>query len=493
MGHQTKGIIYCSLSSALCLGLFACLIASSARGDFTGATRIFSGKCGTAGNLNVGIHLGITVVALLVALSTDFFARLVIAPQPDEIRAAHHEAEWLDIGVNSFRNLRLIQPWRRFTWVLAILSSIPLQLFFHASIISTATSTDYNQLLVGKGFLEGGGFEFPGVAALTLGNYWRRDESSLSSTFQAYQINASSYYWTRLDSLECRRMYLASPYGLRSYRSLLIVIEAGPDLNASGWTADEVWSGTIPPYYNRTSESDYSPNAINTLWSYQTGCFVGNNLGRTWNLCSVGFGYNPLAIDRRTWTFVDPWTFQWIQSQYQLPPDQIFPNFNQAYNNITALFCLAEPYDSPCKVLVLNWLLFAVCMCVLAKCVCSIVILCRLWNKTPVRCLGDAIQIFLREDDASTTGLCTYGQSEFWLLNRQKNADIFTRMRFRWTDRAQSREWTVSVKKWGAAIPVFVWGATYIPILCVLMTAIGLLAKGINSNSYAGLGPLYVV
>lgn len=151
------------MSCILFMIALAFLIASSTIGDFWSATTVYKGNCSVAGKVNSGIHIALTIYSALVALSSDFFLRLVIAPQPDDIQAAHKESQWVDVGINSLRNLRFIPMVRRALWLLCVISSVPLQLFSQASVYSTATSTDYNQLLVSKGFTKGEPFAFPAL------------------------------------------------------------------------------------------------------------------------------------------------------------------------------------------------------------------------------------------------------------------------------------------------------------------------------------------
>jgi len=111
MKWQTKGVFFLSLSSFLFLVLLGCLIASCVLGDFLGSTPIFEGDCNVAGPVNSGVHVIIVTLSILVMLSSDFFVRLAAAPQRSDIIAAHQKAKWMEVGVNSMRNLKYLPQW----------------------------------------------------------------------------------------------------------------------------------------------------------------------------------------------------------------------------------------------------------------------------------------------------------------------------------------------------------------------------------------------
>jgi hypothetical protein len=485
MKWQEKGILWCCVSSLLFSTVLGCLIASCVYGKFNGSTIIYTGNCEFSVQINAGIHVVISVVTLLVTISSDFFLRLISAPQHQDIKAAHHEAQWMDIGINSLRNLISMSLGRKCLWMLLILSSIPVQLFSNASVFSTATSTDYTQLLVSKGFVQGEPFMYPGVALLTTSNWWRDNMVEFAPMFQAMQGNSSGFYWTRLDNIECQQIYLASQHGLQFYRNLVIVIEAGSSSNSVGWTDNEIWNGTLPAFYNNTWTDDYFPNMTNSLWSFETRCGVGNNLGTTWNVCSDAFGYDPL-LTNGNWNFSDNVQYQWIRSPGFA---KYYPNFNLTYNNITVLFCVAEPFESPCKIEVSNELVFAVCLCIFLKCGFAVATLILLWKTKPIHCLGDALQQFMeQEEDTQTIGLCTFDQSNFRRQSRKQVYKSTDDMRPRWI--GQPRAWASYKKHWGTALPQTVWYTTYLPIIIVIVIAACLLSMGIQANAWRNRGPL---
>ncbi|OIW34173.1 hypothetical protein CONLIGDRAFT_212838 [Coniochaeta ligniaria NRRL 30616] len=407
----------------------------------------------------------------------------------------------MDIGINSLRNLRFLNRWRIFLWLGFFLTSVPLHLLFSASVFATATSTEYNQIVTNQAFLNGANYTLPGVSLLAEPFQPGAAQASLQyiaklqNTVSAIQAGVSSFRWKRLESVNCRQTYLAQPNGLQHYRNLVIVIEAGPKPTVPGWTGSQVWGNTLPPYMINTTVLSYDANASSSLWSYSLGCSIQNNLGNLWNYCSDDFGYNTAESQLPSWSdFSSPWQFPWVVAADDYR--ETYGNFSAAYNNVTLLFCMAEPFESPCKVEVLNQLLLAVAILLLIKTTLAGITLWMLWSTKPILCLGDAIQMFFEQaadgaEDKTTRQLSTCGQSDF--VSRRVRSDRQrppnNDMRVRWT--AQPRRWAATTKRWFDVVPAKVWVSTYGPIAVVLVIALALLDMGIRANAYANRGPFY--
>ncbi|KAI1618779.1 hypothetical protein EDD36DRAFT_460417 [Exophiala viscosa] len=214
-------------------------------------------------------------------------------------------------------------------------------------------------------------------------------------------------------------------------------------------------------------------------------------MGEILNPCAGDLDYSEGATPGDKFSLTHPWTYQWTQAEADAANTMPIPTFNAEYNNITALYCLAEPFDSPCKVEVYNPLLLVVGICLFFKSAFAISTLALLWKSSPVQCLGDAIQLFLQqeESDLTTEGLCTYGQNEFRLLTKHNRKSVSTDMRPRWIGGA--RAWSSRRKSWGSAIPRLTWITTYLPICCVLVVVAVLFIKGLMTNdgfTEAGFG-----
>jgi len=484
MGWQKFPKIFCAYSCSFFVAVVGILIASSIREGFSGSTVFFKGNCSKAKGVNLGTHIAITVLAAGVTVSSDRFLNLVLAPQREDIHTAHGNWRWIEIGVNSWRNLRFASAWRRVCWVLLLISSVPLQLLSNAAVFRTYTNTDYQQITVSQSFLNGGPWQIPGIATLEFGDGWVSDNQSYHDVVEQFQRYSQGSNWTRLDSVQCRQTYLDPPNGLQNYRNLIIVIEAGPNPGPKGWTGADVWNNTIPMYYANLSTDTYNPDAINTLWSLDTLCETDNKGG----ICDGALGAEENYDGQPPISNLSgPWQWDYIETaNFGLPADA--GNFSQAYTNITGLFCQAEPFTTPCKVEVTNGFLLAVCICLLIKSGVSIFILYRTKDKKPILCPGDMIQYEIQqeEEDRSTIGLCTYNQDWFRKANPVQDATATDDMRPRWI--GQPRIWYSTPKRWRDAVPRSIWWVTYISIGLVLLVVLIILGIAFQSYSQAAGG-----
>ena len=74
------------------------------------------------------LHLAINVLSTILLSASNYCIQCLSSPTRQEVNKAHANAEWLDIGVPSIRDLRYI-GWRRIiTWWLLGLNSVPLHL-----------------------------------------------------------------------------------------------------------------------------------------------------------------------------------------------------------------------------------------------------------------------------------------------------------------------------------------------------------------------------
>ncbi|KAF9062623.1 hypothetical protein BDP27DRAFT_1481775 [Rhodocollybia butyracea] len=93
---------------------------------------IFQGDCNTVAHATFGIHLVINVLSTLLLSASNYVMQSLCAPTRTEVDRAHERGFWLDIGLQSMRNLKHTSSWKRFAWISLAVSSVPLHLFPHA-------------------------------------------------------------------------------------------------------------------------------------------------------------------------------------------------------------------------------------------------------------------------------------------------------------------------------------------------------------------------
>ena len=373
----------------------------------------------------------------------------------EDIRSAHNKAQWLEIGVNSWRNFKFAPPLRKALWVLLIVTSLPIQLLSNAAVILTHTSTAFQLALVSEDFLQGGQWSVPGVAA-GIGRDWYHSLDAYDNLVRTLQKDAPT--WTRVESHECRETYLNSPNGLQYSRNLVVVVESGPDPNAAGWTGANLWNDTVPSAYFNLNASSYDPNFVNSLW------FVTPT-------CSTTDGMCDFYIDSQMEPdFSAPWQWQWLANK----------NFTTSYKAMTGQYCLVEPFTAPCKVELTNGFLVAVCLCVLIKSVVATWFLRMTKNTAPIKCLGDMVQYLFEEhsDEINTAGLSAYGQDWFRSTKPTRISNDPNYRQASWI--GPPNAWSNVARRWYKAVPRVTWLSTYLFVGVILITLFILLQYSVR-------------
>ena len=93
-----------------------------------GKHTLYHGSCETTRKLNIGVHLLINVLSTILLSASNYCMQCMSAPTRQEVDRAHAEKKWLDIGVQSLRNLRKIDRKRAMLYLLLGFSSLPLHL-----------------------------------------------------------------------------------------------------------------------------------------------------------------------------------------------------------------------------------------------------------------------------------------------------------------------------------------------------------------------------
>jgi hypothetical protein len=87
-------------------------------------------SCATVKLYNRWLHFGINALLTTVLGASNNCAQLLVAPTRMEIQKAHSNRSWLDIGIQSSRNLGSTDMERRLLRILLMLSSGFLQLMY---------------------------------------------------------------------------------------------------------------------------------------------------------------------------------------------------------------------------------------------------------------------------------------------------------------------------------------------------------------------------
>jgi hypothetical protein len=116
------------VSSILTVNFSLTVFAVSQYGSQNGVGTIYEGSCDTVQKLDLWLHLLINLLGTGMLSASNYCMQLQAAPTRENVDEAHKIGKWLDIGVPSLRNLWYISNWRRFSWILLALSSVPIHL-----------------------------------------------------------------------------------------------------------------------------------------------------------------------------------------------------------------------------------------------------------------------------------------------------------------------------------------------------------------------------
>jgi hypothetical protein len=70
-------------------------------------------SCDVVRQYNRWLHFAINALSTILLGASNYCAQLLLAPMRKDIDRAHGQSKWLDIGVQSFRNLRACKPMRK--------------------------------------------------------------------------------------------------------------------------------------------------------------------------------------------------------------------------------------------------------------------------------------------------------------------------------------------------------------------------------------------
>lgn len=115
-------------SATLILNISVTAWASTMFGLKGGIGTIHVGPCAPIKHIGLWIHIAINVLSTLLLGASNYCMQCLCSPTRSEVDKAHSESTWLDIGIQSMRNLGKIKKTRAWLWILLSFSSIPLHL-----------------------------------------------------------------------------------------------------------------------------------------------------------------------------------------------------------------------------------------------------------------------------------------------------------------------------------------------------------------------------
>ncbi|KAI0116976.1 hypothetical protein F4814DRAFT_459219 [Daldinia grandis] len=487
---RRTGSVNIALALTCGISLLVCLIISLKQpgSSLNTSTIIFEGSCDDSSNINIALHLVLNLLSTGILASSNYFMQIVSAPSRNEIDKAHMFLYSLDIGIPSNKNIQFMSHFKKTCWVVLLLSSFPIHLFFNSTIFETRyEGSDWHATIATESFTRGAHYFAPG-ASLELPVPFSPEDLDGTNHSDGFElpeflqdINRAATYgggWTLMDPLTCYTEYTACQ-PKNQYRDVVMVVDSGAN-NKKGWTREEV--------FNLSQEQSlwwdtYVPrNETNSLW-YASHCITERRRGTETQICDYTcYQIFPLPEQADSYgmhkTPPSNWTFSWVGSI----------GLNGRFSDLVIKYCLAEPYSRVCKVGISNALLLLVIICTFAKIIqCSIIV----W-KLPHNSLvtpGDAIVSFITNPDPYSIGLGT--------LDIRDSSRFESRQLQFWSPydgymlepTIKPRQWLAIKQRYLSTIPRVVWIRTYM----LLTISIAILAMGLGfsyqSNGYTFGGP----
>lgn len=112
------------LVSVVC---FVVVIVVSKPPVFGGESKLYTGSCSTAYNINTGLHVLVNALSIILLVGGNYVFQVLSSPTRKELAAAHDKKRWLDIGIPSLRNLSHISSFRGTLAIIVILTTVAIQ------------------------------------------------------------------------------------------------------------------------------------------------------------------------------------------------------------------------------------------------------------------------------------------------------------------------------------------------------------------------------
>jgi hypothetical protein len=125
-----RGAAVCLLvvTATLILNVTVTAWAAIAFGLSDGIGTIHRGPCHAVKQTGLWLHIGINILSTMLLGASNYCMQCLCSPTRQEVDRAHAKKAWLDIGIQSVRNLSKIGRMRLILWIILAASSVPLHL-----------------------------------------------------------------------------------------------------------------------------------------------------------------------------------------------------------------------------------------------------------------------------------------------------------------------------------------------------------------------------
>ncbi|KAI1426552.1 hypothetical protein F5Y12DRAFT_741485 [Xylaria sp. FL1777] len=492
----------------LTLLIFLVVSLSQPGASFSRPGIIFNGSCTTSSRLNLLLHFLINVISTAVLSSSNFLMQILNAPTRREIDSAHTFLQSLDIGIPSIRNLPHVSRLKSVSWLVFLITSIPIHILFNSAIFETTfEGSHWHLTFATEAFTQGAQYFPPGASLLPAGKfsptharngsvetggygeavpveqYW--DASSVVRQNLA-SVAEESHSWTLLSAAQCQSEYV-SCNPRRKYGDVVLVLDS--TASEEGWKRSDIFNFDPSSNLSTSWDTHVPPNAVNSLW-FSTQCTTTRQKSDTGrgdycaNSCLGAMGLDEYGffLSQTLQTTQEPWLITFFAAVRQ-HNQSLFDEgltLNDKFDSLRVDHCLAQPNPQTCKVGLSNALLLIVIISILVKAIQGAVIVWKLPSASLVT-PGDAIESFISHPDSITQGLGTLDIADAQEIEFGKRRHWSDALSLGITTKVQPRRWKKPLRRLRHIIPYVTWVKTY----AILFAGAGLLTTGFVASSEA--------
>ncbi|KIK53464.1 hypothetical protein GYMLUDRAFT_232806 [Collybiopsis luxurians FD-317 M1] len=371
-------------------------------GDSSGL--VFQGDCNEVDHISIGIHLVINVLSTLLLGASNYIMQSLCAPTRREVDEAHERGSWLDIGLQSLRNLSYTSRRKRLLWIALSASSIPLHLFYNSSFFSTLSANEYSVYIAQ-------GPEQQNIPRNDNGTHkWECGYRGCPGSVSGSAISS----WEILSPSDCITAYTSD---FVSDRSTVIAV-----------VGDYVSNGSL--IFTGTGYTSAGYNEDPYEW-----------------ICAGMDDFDNQKLCSSVWRNIDPSKWKIEGYIYSLASVQSF----------SVNYCISQPVDPKCQLNFNLPLLIIVIFFNVVKVVCMGFTAIRI-KDDPLVTIGDAIASFIDNPDPHTKNMCLASRSYFdTQIGDQRFPPLcieYQPRKSKWMNAASRRHWILTVCLFAGAISV---------------------------------------
>ncbi|PYH49324.1 uncharacterized protein BP01DRAFT_388378 [Aspergillus saccharolyticus JOP 1030-1] len=320
--------------------------------------QLYHGHCNRTSHWATAIHIVINLFSTALLAASSHAMQCVGAPTREDVDWEHKHRRWLDIGVVSWRNFRIMNPKRKILWLLLLLSSTPIHMLYNSVVYASIVTYNYAMILVPS--------DLTPTESLVNANHTEAFYTTVGSTPETILTEIFNGTFTRMTNEECLDNYDVQ-YNTQ-LSTLIFVADRQFFHNESSMSAMMDYYGTIYDYTNDQGSDQAEAAIANNNWTAQ---------GLSWKYFSA-------------------------------------PYINDTHYDVSEIpisHCLAKRATQRCELLFSPSIALAVIVSNIIKVTCMF-LAARIDRPGILLRVGDAVASFLNQPDITTQGRCLLSRKD---------------------------------------------------------------------------------